>query len=94
MHDFAYLAQRRSQEFSCEPSFGGAPPWLRSTTTFRRQLKTFLFQSACGHRENRQTIVLSNVIHQRVIEKNKQKTIYNKHQNTTDVQDYQAVTCV
>ena len=32
MHDFVYLAQRRSQEFSCEPNFrgGGVPaPWLR-----------------------------------------------------------------
>jgi len=33
MHNFVYLAQRRSQEFSCEPNFGGrAPrpsPWLR-----------------------------------------------------------------
>jgi len=39
--------------------------------------------------------VLSNFIHQRVIEKNKQtKTVYNKHQNTIDMQDYQAVTCV
>jgi len=39
---------------------------------------------------------MSNFIHQRVIEKkNKQtKTIYNKHQNTIDVQDNQAVTCV
>ena len=37
---------------------------------------------------------MSNFIHQRVIEKNKQKTIYNKHQNTIDMQDYQAVTCV
>jgi len=27
-------------------------------------------------------------------EKNKQKTIYNKHQNAIDMQDYQAVTCV
>ena len=31
MHNFVYLAQRRSQEFSCEPNFGGggvppAPP--------------------------------------------------------------------
>jgi len=25
---------------------------------------------------------------------NKQKTIYTKHQNTIDMQDYQAVTCV
>jgi len=25
---------------------------LRSTTTFRRQLKTFLFPSTCGHRED------------------------------------------
>ena len=33
-------------------------------------------------------------IHQRVIEKKKQKTIYNKHQNTIDVQDNQAVTCM
>jgi len=23
MHNFVYLAQRRSQEFSCEPNFGG-----------------------------------------------------------------------
>ena len=37
---------------------------------------------------------LSNFIHQRVTEKNKQKTIYNKHQNTSDMQDYQAVTCM
>ena len=32
MHNCVYLAQRRSQEFSCEPNFGGrapAPPWLR-----------------------------------------------------------------
>jgi len=31
MHNFVYLAQRRSQEFYCEPNFGGrAPrPWLR-----------------------------------------------------------------
>jgi len=34
MHNFVYLAQRRSQEFSCEPNFGGggvtlAPSWLR-----------------------------------------------------------------
>ena len=36
---------------------------------------------------------LSNFIHQRVIEKNKQK-IYNKHQNAVDMQYYQAVTCV
>ena len=28
MHNFVYLAQRRSQEFSCEPNFGGkgVPP--------------------------------------------------------------------
>jgi len=27
MHNFVYLAQRRSQEFSCEPNLGGrAPP--------------------------------------------------------------------
>jgi len=25
MHNFVYLAQRRSQEFSCEPNFRGAP---------------------------------------------------------------------
>jgi len=38
---------------------------------------------------------LSNFIHQRVIEKkNQQKTAYNEHQNTIDMQDYQAVTCV
>ena len=32
MHNFVYLVQRRSQEFSCEPNFGrggGVPPWLR-----------------------------------------------------------------
>jgi len=30
MHNFVYLAQPRSQEFSCEPNFGRAPPpWLR-----------------------------------------------------------------
>jgi len=33
MHNFVYLAQRRSQEFSCEPNFGGGyPPWLRHCT--------------------------------------------------------------
>jgi len=37
--------------------------------------------------------ILSNFIHWRVIEK-KTKTLYNKHQNTIDIQDYQAVTCV
>jgi len=26
MHNFVYLAQRRSQEFSCEPNFGGRAP--------------------------------------------------------------------
>ena len=26
MHNFVYLAQRRSQEFSFEPNFGGVPP--------------------------------------------------------------------
>jgi len=40
------------------------------------------------------SVVTSNIIHQRVIDKiNKQKTVYNKHQDTIDVQDYQAVTC-
>ena len=35
--------------------------------------------------------VLSNIIHQRVIEKKQtKKTVYNKHQ----IEDYQAVTCV
>ena len=34
MHNFVYLAQRRSQEFSCEPNFGEGAcprplPWLR-----------------------------------------------------------------
>ena len=32
MHNFVYLAQRRSQEFSCKPNFGACPPaspWLR-----------------------------------------------------------------
>ena len=35
MHNFVYLAQRRSQEFSCEPNFEGGgraarpSPWLR-----------------------------------------------------------------
>jgi len=28
MHNFVYLAQRRSQEFSCEPNFGGGEPVL------------------------------------------------------------------
>ena len=26
MHNYVYLAQRRSQEFSCVPNFGGRPP--------------------------------------------------------------------
>jgi len=26
MHNFMYLAQRRSQEFSCEPNFAPPPP--------------------------------------------------------------------
>jgi len=38
-------------------------------------------------------VYLSNFIHHQVIEreKNKQKTKYNKHQNTTGTLDYQAV---
>ena len=32
MHNFLYLAQRRSQEFSCEPNFGGPPPPLGCAT--------------------------------------------------------------
>ena len=37
-------------------------------------------------------ILWSNFIHQRVMErkKNKQKTVYNKHQNIIDMQDYEA----
>ena len=38
MHNFVYLAQRRSEEFSCEPNFGGRapapPPWLRQWSVF------------------------------------------------------------
>jgi len=38
---------------------------------------------------------MSNFIHQRLREKKKQKkTKYNKHQNTIDMLDYQAVTYV
>jgi len=38
---------------------------------------------------------LNNVIHHQVIEREKQqKTIYNKHQNTIDMLDYQAITPV
>ena len=33
---------------------------------------------------------LSNFIHQRVTEKNEQKILYNKLQNTIDMQHYQA----
>jgi len=36
-------------------------------------------------------VILSNFIHQLVIERKENKTaIYNKHQNTVDMQDYQA----
>jgi len=35
MHNFVYLAQRRSHEFSCEPNFGGVPPWLRQWAQLR-----------------------------------------------------------
>jgi len=38
--------------------------------------------------------LLDNLIHQRVIKKKTNKKVYNKHQNTTDMQDYQAVTCM
>jgi len=37
---------------------------------------------------------VSNFIHHQVTEKNKQKRIYNKHQNTIGTLDYQAVTHV
>jgi len=47
---------------------------------------TCILQTATVDRDSGQ--VLSNFIHQRVIEK-KQKIIYNKHQNTIDMQDYQ-----
>ena len=35
MHSFVYLAQRRSQEFVCEPNFwgGGVPPGLPGCVT-------------------------------------------------------------
>jgi len=42
MHNFVYLAQRRSQKFSCERNFGGGrasrSPWLRHwfATRWRR----------------------------------------------------------
>jgi len=40
-------------------------------------------------------ILVSSFIHHQVIEKkNKQKTIYNKHQHTIGTLDYQAVTHV
>jgi len=40
-------------------------------------------------------LIFSNCNHQRVLERKKQtKTIYNRHQNTIDMQDYQTVTCV
>jgi len=38
MHNFVYLAQRRSQEFSCEPNFGGGrapPPGCASSVSAR-----------------------------------------------------------
>jgi len=34
--------------------------------------------------------IMSNFTHRQAIEKSK-KTVYNKHQNTTDILDYQAV---
>ena len=37
MHNFVYLAKRRSQEFSCEPNFGGGvcrPPGPPGCTTW------------------------------------------------------------
>jgi len=38
------------------------------------------------------TFDIGNFIHHQVVEKNKKKTIYNKHQDTTDMPDNQAGT--
>ena len=55
MHNFVYLAQRRSQEFSCEPNFGGgacpAPPpgCATATTVFRLPYSCcYLARLCCG----------------------------------------------
>ena len=53
---------------------------LRNPTLGNRVLATFLLFGKA----------LSNFIYRQVIEQN--KTIYSKHQNTTDMLDYQAVT--
>ena len=51
MHNFVYLAQRRSQEFSCEPNLGGGVPPVSPGCTsalpvFRQRLTTFLFRQS------------------------------------------------
>jgi len=50
MHNVVYLAQRRSQQCSCEPNFGGAPrpPWLR-------HWKSVKFRICVGGLTNRRT---------------------------------------
>jgi len=60
MHDYVYLAQRRSKEFSCEPISGGVPPpplgcasalnSLREGRTLPLPLRRLKFFSLCGAR--------------------------------------------
>jgi len=38
MHNFVYLAQRRSQEFSCGPNFGGGVPPVHVATLSRNRV--------------------------------------------------------
>ena len=53
MHNFVYLAQRRSQEFFCEPNFGGKgvpPPLVAPVITYRnlRCWKLTQVDAACA----------------------------------------------
>ena len=75
MHNFVYLAQRRSQEFSCEPNFGGggcpglSPPWLRQCRTLLSPyegicIRQYLFARPLGTLES--LVPLQQCVHARL----------------------------
>ena len=42
MHNFVYLAQRLSQEFSCEPNFGGRARGPQTAPLYQSKIVSYL----------------------------------------------------
>jgi len=57
MHNFVYLAQRRSQEFSCEPNFGVPPPPLAAPVTIQGQMYCILTKYSLNIKIRRQPYI-------------------------------------